>query len=242
MPIMMTVNLIPAFSDNYIFVFPLNGGALAVVDPGDAAPVIAHFDKTGQKPDYIFLTHHHDDHIGGAEQLRTKYGCKIIGHAADAKRLPALDIAVNNDDQINIDGTDINVIRTDGHTIGHICYYMPAQETIFVGDTLFVMGCGHLFEGTAQQMFESLQRIKSLPDATSIYCAHEYTLANAEFAHAHLPENEEIKNALYFFNQLRADNIPTVPTTLRAEKLSNPFLIAESAETFAEARTAKDNF
>ena len=239
---MLTVHLIPAFDDNYIFAFPLYGGAWAVVDPGDAAPVINHFQRTGRKPSYIFLTHHHNDHIGGAEELREKFGCKIIGHAADAARLPTLDIAVNDGDTIDIDGTKINVIRTDGHTIGHICYYLPDQRSIFVGDTLFVMGCGRLFEGSAEQMYASLQKLKALPDDISIYCAHEYTVANATFAHDYLPDNEEIKNGLYFFNQLRADNIPTVPTSLRAEKLSNPFLLADSAESFAAARKAKDQF
>ena len=242
MPNMMKTELIPAFDDNYIFLLTLNDGSIAVVDPGDATPVIEALSQRGTKLDYIFLTHHHDDHIGGVKTLVEKYDAQVIGHEKDMVRLPTLNISVNDGDQITIGGHKITVMDTSGHTIGHICYHFADDKTVFVGDTLFVMGCGRLFEGTAEQMFESLQKLSDLPNDTSVYCAHEYTLANAEFALSAFPDNDDVKSARLFAQDLRNENKSTVPTTIRAEKDSNPFLLAKTAEEFAELRKAKDRF
>ena len=242
MPNMMKTELIPAFDDNYIFLLTLNDGSIAVVDPGDATPVIEALSQSGAKLDYIFLTHHHDDHIGGVKTLVEKYDAQVIGHEKDMVRLPTLNISVNDGDQITIGGHKITVMDTSGHTIGHICYHFADDKTVFVGDTLFVMGCGRLFEGTAEQMFESLQKLSDLPNDTSVYCAHEYTLANAEFALSAFPDNDDVKSARLFAQDLRNENKSTVPTTIRAEKDSNPFLLAKTAEEFAELRKAKDRF
>lgn len=238
----MKTELIPAFNDNYIFLLTLKDGSTAVVDPGDEKPVIDFLEKNHKTLDHIFITHHHDDHIGGAEALKAKYGAQIIGHEKDASRLPTLDVKVNDSDVIDVGGHKISVIDTSGHTIGHICYHFADDKNLFVGDTLFVMGCGRLFEGTAEQMFASLQKLTTLPDDTNIYCAHEYTLANADFALSAFPQNENIKSSYVFFENLRENNTPTVPTTMRAEKETNPFLLAKTAEEFAKLRTAKDNF
>jgi hydroxyacylglutathione hydrolase len=240
---MIDVKLIPAFTDNYIFALTLNDGQIAVVDPGDAAPVLGYLKKNNLDLSYIILTHHHDDHIGGTEKLCAAFpDALIIGHEKDAERLPPLGEAVNDGDKFTIGGTDFDVIETAGHTIGHICYHLPQEQILFVGDTLFVMGCGRLFEGSAAQMHESLTKLCALDDDTQIYCAHEYSLANAAFAMHAFPDNDEIKSAHFFVEALCEDGIPTVPTTLKAEKLSNPFLLAKDVEEFAKLRNEKDNF
>jgi hydroxyacylglutathione hydrolase len=240
---MINIELIPAFTDNYIFALTLNNGQIAVIDPGDAAPVLSYLKGNDLELAYILLTHHHDDHIGGTEELRAAFpDALIIGHEKDEQRLPALGEAVNDGDKFTIGDTDFDVIETAGHTIGHICYHLPLEQTLFVGDTLFVMGCGRLFEGSAAQMYASLEKISALDDDTQIYCAHEYSLANAAFALHAFPDNDEIKSALFFVEALREDGIPTVPTTLKAEKLSNPFLLAQDVDEFAKLRSEKDSF
>lgn len=239
---MMNIELIPAFNDNYIFLITFDTGAVAVVDPGDEKPVIEHLEKTTRRLDYILLTHHHDDHIGGAQALKDRYGASIIGHEKDSARLPRLDKAVNDDDIFKLENNTFKVIETPGHTIGHICYYCEDEKVIFVGDTLFVMGCGRLFEGTPDQMFGSLSKITELPDNVQIYCAHEYTLANAAFALDAFPNNDDIKGANFYAEELRKLDAPTVPTTIGSEKKTNPFLLAKTAEEFAALRQAKDSF
>tara|TARA_R110002124_G_scaffold64985_2_gene177931 strand:+ start:748609 stop:749328 length:720 start_codon:yes stop_codon:yes gene_type:complete len=239
---MIHVELLPAFSDNYIFLLTLSDGRLAVIDPGDAAPVMKRLEELGKGLDYILLTHHHDDHIGGAAALKDKYGAQIIGHALDAQRLPTLNQAVNDGDVIDIAGHAIKIIDTSGHTIGHICYHFQDDNAVFVGDTLFVMGCGRLFEGTPQQMYQSLQKIAALPDESYIYCAHEYTLANGAFACAAFPENTQIQKALKNAISMRNHDRPTVPTILSTEKATNPFLLAKDADEFARLRHDKDEF
>lgn len=240
---MIETKLIPAFNDNYLFLVTFNDGSTGVVDPGDAAPVMAELKRQGKSLDYILITHHHNDHIGGVNQLRAAYpNAQIIGNTHDETRLPALDKKVQGCDEFTIGGTTIKVIETSGHTVGHICYYIAGSKTVFVGDTMFVMGCGRLFEGTAEQMFTALNKLAALPDDTNIYCAHEYTIANAEFARHAFPDNDDIRAALRNAKDLRRQNIPTVPSTIKAEKQTNPFLLAQSADEFAMLRHSKDNF
>lgn len=237
----LAVEQIPVLTDNYIYLITCKAtGKTAVVDPAVTAPVIA---ALGPKPlDYIINTHHHADHTGANLQLKQKYGCTIIGAENDAHRIPGIDQKVKQGDVIHIGAQQAQVFETPGHTTGHIVYYFAGSDALFCGDTLFIGGCGRLFEGTAQQMFESLQKIKKLPPETRIFCAHEYTLQNYKFLHHAAPNNPAVSAKLAEVESLRAQNKRTVPATLGDELKSNLFLTAPSAKEFAALRDAKDRF
>ncbi|MEX0951233.1 MAG: hydroxyacylglutathione hydrolase, partial [Gammaproteobacteria bacterium] len=205
---------------------------------------------------HILNTHHHWDHTGGNLALKKATGCTVIGPHSEAGRIPGLDTAVADGDVIEFGGHRIEVLETSGHTSGHVVYYLPEEKLAFVGDTLFAMGCGRLFEGSAEQMWHSLQKIMAWPDDTRLYCAHEYTEANASFALTVEPENTELQHRAKEVRGLRAENQPTIPTTLIREKATNPFLRVDSPairsrlemknarpeEVFARIRALKDNF
>ncbi|GBQ84662.1 hydroxyacylglutathione hydrolase [Asaia krungthepensis] len=237
----LEIRAVPFARDNYAWLLTdPQTGAVAVVDPGEAAPVI---DVIGKgRLDLILLTHHHDDHIGGAETLRRKYGARIAGAEADQARLPPLDLLLHDEDRIAI-GHDLGeVIATPGHARGHIAFYFRSVPALFCGDTLFSLGCGRLLEGTAQELFDSLRRFDSLPDETLICCGHEYTASNAAFALAHGPDTMALKQRAQEVNALRAQGRPTVPVTLGLERQTNLFLRARDVAEFAALRRAKDNF
>lgn len=232
------ISLIPILHDNYCYALT-DSSQVAVIDPGEAAPVIqwlGHRDL-----DTIILTHHHGDHVGGVVALKEKYGAKVIGPNADLHRLPFIDIAVGEGDGFILGPHEIRVIATPGHTSGHVCYYLPADHALFCGDTLFSMGCGRLFEGTAAQMWESLQKLAALPDETLVYCGHEYTLANGRFALSVEPDNVDLQERISAVRILREAGKPTLPVRLGLEKKTNPFLRAGNAARFASLRLAKDN-
>jgi len=234
---------VPAFADNYLWlVHDADSGETAVVDPGDPVPVLAEAERRGWTITKILNTHWHPDHTGGNLAIKEATGAEIWGPAGENGRVPGLDHALKDGDEVSIGRHRASVWEVPGHTIGHIAYIFRDDEVAFVGDTLFAMGCGRLFEGSPKQMFNSLSRLASLPDGTELYCAHEYTLANARFAAQAFPSDAAIAERLKSVEAARAANRPTVPTSVGAERATNPFLLARDVEHFAELRQAKDNF
>ncbi|MCM8739032.1 hydroxyacylglutathione hydrolase [Azospirillum sp. A1-3] len=253
----MEVILVPAFADNYIYVLrDAASGKVGVVDPGDAAPVQAELERRGWSLTHIFLTHHHDDHIGGAEALKARYRASVVGARADAHRIPGLDVMLSDGDRTVFGEQTARVFAVPGHTSGHIAFWFEAAETLFSGDTLFSLGCGRLFEGTPAQMWDSLQSLRALTDSTRVYCGHEYTQSNGRFALTVDPENAALHQRMEEVAALRERNQPTIPTTIGMERRTNPFLRADdpgvqsaigmsgapSVEVFAELRRRKDHF
>lgn len=234
---------VPAFADNYLWLaHDAASGETAVVDPGDPAPVLAEANKRGWRITSILNTHWHPDHTGGNLAVMEATGAKIFGPAGENGRVPGLDMALKEGDQISIGSHQAEVWEVPGHTIGHIAYIFRNDRAAFVGDTMFAMGCGRLFEGSPGQMHKSLGRLAGLPDDFSLYCAHEYTLANARFAAHAFPENHAIGERLASVEKARQAGQSTVPTTVGAERATNPFLLARDCAEFAELRRMKDNF
>jgi hydroxyacylglutathione hydrolase len=234
---------VPAFADNYLWlIHDEDSGETAVVDPGDPAPVLAEAERRGWRITKILNTHWHPDHTGGNLAIKQATGAEIWGPAGENGRVPGLDHPLAEGDRISIGGHSAEVWEVPGHTLGHIAYIFADDEIAFVGDTLFAMGCGRLFEGSPEQMHRSLGRLAELPEATQLYCAHEYTLANARFAAHAFPENKEIAERLRHVEQERSEARPTVPTTVALERTTNPFLLADDVEEFAELRREKDSF
>ncbi|WP_442108784.1 hydroxyacylglutathione hydrolase [Pseudomonas sp. NUPR-001] len=228
---MIQIDALRAFTDNYIWLLQDTANQrCAVVDPGDAAPVLAWLTAhPGWQLSDILITHHHHDHVGGVEALKKATGARVCGPANE--RIPGRDLALDDNASLNVLGLDLQVLAVPGHTLGHIAYYcgQTATPLLFCGDTLFAAGCGRLFEGTAEQMHHSLQRLAALPAQTLVYCTHEYTLSNLRFAKAVEPENQHIAQRFDDVTQLRAQDRITLPSTLALEKLTNPFL--RTAET-----------
>jgi len=234
---------IPAFSDNYIWlVHDPDSQETMVVDPGDAAPVLAAAKQRGWTISAIWNTHWHPDHTGGNQAVKDATGAPIIAPAAEAAKIPTADRLVAEGDTVTLGRHVATVLETPAHTAGHITYYFAEEAVLFPGDTLFAMGCGRLFEGTAEQMHANLQRLATLPPETQVYCAHEYTLSNARYAQAAEPDNADIAARLAAVEQKRGAGEPTVPTTIGEERATNPFMRATSAAQLAERRAAKDAF
>ncbi|MEO6249043.1 MAG: hydroxyacylglutathione hydrolase [Sphingomicrobium sp.] len=239
----LEVVAVPAFSDNYLWlVHDADSGETAVVDPGDANPVLAAADARGWRISQVWNTHWHPDHTGGNLAVKQATGARISGPAAEADRIPGLDVPLRDGDSIALGRSVGDVLAVPGHTLGHIAFSFADERIAFVGDTLFAMGCGRLFEGTPGQMFDSLARLAALPPETLVYCAHEYTLANARFA-AHVePASPAVAARLAEVEQVRADGRATVPTTIALERATNPFLLARDVAIFTARRAAKDSF
>ena len=234
---------IPVLSDNYVWlVHEPNSGATMVVDPAVAAPILAEAAARGWRITDIWNTHWHPDHTGGNAEIKAATGCTITGPAAEAARIPTLDVRVKGGDVVRLGAIEATVIDVPAHTAGHIAYYFANEAAAFVGDTLFAMGCGRLFEGTAAQMFENMAKLATLPDATMVYCAHEYTQSNGRYAVIAEPENRALIARMTQVNAARARGEATVPTTIGDEKATNPFMRATSVEQLAERRAAKDAF
>lgn len=239
---LLDVVAVPAFADNYLWlVRDSASGETAVIDPGDASAVLTEADRRGWTIDQVLNTHWHPDHTGGNLAVKAG-GARVSGPAAEADRIPGLDVALRQGDTVSIGGHVGEVWEVPGHTLGHIAFVFRSAEIAFVGDTLFAMGCGRLFEGTPDQMFDSLTRLAALPPETLVYCAHEYTLANARFAAHAEPGNAAVADRLAEVERARAAGEMTVPTTIALERATNPFLLAASVADFAERRAAKDSF
>lgn len=239
----VTTTPIPMLADNYSWLLNDSAtGKLGIVDPAEAEPAIAAIEAAGGKLDFIFLTHHHGDHIDGVPTLVARYKPTVVGNAADAHRLPKLDVAVHEGDLVDFGAAKARVIATPGHTLGHIAYYFADGGVLLPGDTLFSLGCGRLFEGNAADMFRSLQKFSDLPGATLVCAGHEYTASNANFALSVDGENGALRARAAEISALRAAGQPTLPVTLDSERACNPFLRAPDAESFGRMRKAKDSF
>lgn len=229
-------------SDNYAWLVhdPASGETLAV-DPGEAEPVLQAAATRGWQIGQVWTTHWHPDHVGGNAALREQ-GAIVTGPAAEAARIPTLDRTVAEGDVIALGKHRAQVLETPGHTAGHIVFYLADAGLIFTGDTLFAMGCGRLFEGTAAQMFDNMRRLAELPDATRVFCGHEYTQSNGRYALSVEPDNPELVGRMAEVDRLRARGEATVPTTIALERATNPFMRAASAEELAKRREEKDKF
>ena len=244
-------------TDNYAFVLhDAASGQTALVDAPDVPAITAVLDARGWRLNDILITHHHDDHITGVEELRAIYGARVIGAAADAHRLPTLDLSVADGDVLRVCDADMLVIDVSGHTLGHVAFYFAASAAAFTADSLMAMGCGRLFEGTPAQMWDSLLKLRALPDETLICSGHEYTANNARFAATLDPENPALRDRIAAISADRAAGQFTVPSLLGLEKRTNPFLRADdpalaaaigmsdatALQVFTEIRRMKDKF
>ena len=234
---------VPAFADNYLWLVhdPVSEQT-AVVDPGDGAGVLAEAKARGWTIDQVWNTHWHPDHTGGNGAVVAATGATLSAPAAEAARIAAIDVPLKEGDTVRLGAHVGEVWEVPGHTLGHIALIFREAGVAFVGDTMFAMGCGRLFEGTPEQMFGSLRRLAELPGDTLVYCAHEYTLSNARFAAHAFPGDEAIAARLEEVSARRQAGIATVPTTIAAEQATNPFLRAADAAGFAQLRMAKDRY
>lgn len=253
----LTLVTLPVRSDNYVYLLhDEKSGATALVDAGATTPILEALKERGWSLSEIWITHHHEDHIEGIEELVAQTGAKVTGAAADAHRLPKLDRQVREGEGFEFAGHPVSVLDVSGHTVGHIAYHVPAADAAFTADSLMTLGCGRLVEGTPAQMWESLGKIAALPDETLICSGHEYTKDNARFALTVDPDNPALQERARKVDELRAAGQPTVPRTLAEEKATNPYLRTKDAairallgmqeaadvEVFAEIRHRKDNF
>lgn len=234
---------VPAFADNYLWlVHDAESGSTAVVDPGDGDAVLAAAAERGWTIDTILNTHWHPDHTGGNAAVKEATGATVFGPASEIERIATVDRPLGDGDRIAFGGHEAEIWAVPGHTLGHIAYVFRNEAIAFVGDTLFAMGCGRLFEGTPEQMYASLQRIAGLPDDTRLYPAHEYTLSNARFSAHAAPADTAVAKRLAAVDAMRAEGRITLPTTVAEERATNLFVRAPNAEEFARLRAAKDSF
>ena len=233
---------VPALSDNYVWLMhDGESGETVAVDPGEAPPVLAAAQARGWRITQVWNTHWHPDHVGGNAGIRAATGATITG-PLEAGRIPTLDRVVSDGETVRIGALEGKVIAVGAHTSGHIAIHVPDADAVFTGDTLFAMGCGRLFEGTADDMFAAMARLAALPAETRVCCGHEYTVANGRYAVAAEPANADAKAALASAERLRAQGLPTLPSTIAVERATNPFMRARDAAELGERRTAKDAF
>lgn len=254
----LLIETLPVLKDNYIHVLhEPESGATAAVDPAVAQPVLDLLDRRGWSLTHVLITHHHADHVGGNLDLKAATGAKVVGARSDSHRIPGLDWEVGGKDSFLVGHAAALVLDTPGHTSGHICFWFPDQHALFCGDTLFSLGCGRLFEGSPAQMWDSLQKLRELPDETQIYAAHEYTESNGRFAKLLDRANPDLSERLDQVAALRRQGLPSLPVRLDRERRTNPFLRADHdsmahavglsggadpVQVFAELRRRKDVF
>ena len=239
----MRVEIIPCLQDNYSYlVIDETNNTACVVDPSEALPIIDFISNKNINLKYILNTHHHFDHIGGNKDLKKKYNLTVVGFKGDKNRIPEIDILVEDNEIWKADNFEARIFHIPGHTNGHISFFFHKDKFVFTGDTLFSLGCGRIFEGTYQEMFNSLDKIKNLPKDTKVYCGHEYTLQNSKFCIKHDSNNLNLKKKISEINNKIKNNLPTVPTTIKEELECNIFLRANDLESFSKLRDLKDNF
>ena len=239
----MRVEIIPCLQDNYSYlIIDENNNSACVVDPGEAKPIVDYLKNKNIKLKYILNTHHHFDHIGGNEYLKKKFGSIVVGFKKDINRIPEIDVLLEDNQIWKAENFEAKIIHIPGHTSGHICFHFFQDKLVFTGDTLFSLGCGRIFEGTYKEMFESLNKIKSLPEETKVYCGHEYTLSNLKFCIKYNPENRNLKKKAENIKKKIDNGLPTIPSTIKDELECNIFLRANDLESFSKLRDLKDNF
>ena len=239
----MKIKIIPCLQDNYSYlIIDEESNIACVVDPSEADPVIKYLENTQIKLKFILNTHHHYDHVGGNQKLKKKYGASVIGYQGDKERIPGIDILVDDQEIWIHKNFEAKIIHIPGHTLGHICFYFHKDEAVFTGDTLFSLGCGRIFEGTYDQMFDSLNKLKVLPKNTKVFCGHEYTLQNSKFCIAHDENNENLKNKINDIKIKLKSGLSTIPSTIKDELECNIFLRSSNVKNFSKLRDLKDNF
>jgi len=254
---MLEILQIPVLEDNYVYLLhEPDSGATAAVDPAVAGPVLGALDARGWRLSHVLNTHHHGDHVGGNLELKAATGCAIVGAAGDRHRIPGIDVALKDGEEFRLGSASARMLEVPGHTSGHVAFWFEDDAALFCGDTLFALGCGRLLEGSAEQMWRSLERLRALPPKAKVFCAHEYTQANARFAVTIEPGNTALRERLGRVEALRREGLATVPSSLGEELATNPFLRPESpeirqglgivqapdVEVFAEIRRRKDGF
>lgn len=227
----MEIYIIPTLTDNYSYIIRDNATATTIIiDPSEAKPIIEFLSGKNWSLDYILNTHHHWDHVGGNIELKRLTRCTIIGSIYDKHRIPGIDRTIAKNEEVNLNGIKFKVLFTPGHTTGQVNYWFYTQNSLFTGDTLFSMGCGRIFEGTAEMLFNSLNNIAALPENTKIYPGHEYSLKNAEFALTLEPNNQNLHSRINKVKLLRSKNLPSIPSTIELELKTNPFLRCDNNE------------
>ena len=239
----MEIEIIPCLNDNYSYlIFDRDKKIACVVDPSEAKPIIDVIERNKIDLKYILNTHHHYDHVGGNKELKEKYNSKIVGFKFDKDRIPEIDITVEDNQIWKNENFEIKIYHIPGHTSGHIAFHFFKEKKIFTGDTLFSLGCGRIFEGTYKQMYNSLNKLKTLPTSTKIYCGHEYTLNNAKFCKKYDSENKNLQKKIEKIEEQIKNGVPTIPTTIGNELDCNIFLRAKDLSAFSKLRDLKDNF
>ena len=239
----MKVEIIKCLEDNYSYlIIDEKNNNACVVDPSEHEPIINFVEYYNIKLKFILNTHHHYDHVGGNKELKKFYGAKVVGFKNDKERIPDIDILLEDNQTWEYENFESKIMHIPGHTTGHICFYFPKNKIVFTGDTLFSLGCGRIFEGTYDQMYDSLNKIKSLPKETKIYCGHEYTLSNSKFCIKNDPDNQNLQKKIEQIKKLTSNGLPTIPTTIKEELDCNIFLRAKNLESFSKLRDLKDNF
>ena len=238
----MLVETIKCLKDNFSYILIDQNKNACVIDPSESEPIINFVEKNNIKIKYILNTHHHFDHIGGNKEIKKKYNAKIVAYKNDLHRIPDVDISLKNNQIWTAENFKSKIIHIPGHTNGHICFFFENEKIAFTGDTLFSLGCGRIFEGTYEEMFSSLKKLKELPKETKIYCGHEYTLKNSEFCLKYDKNNKRLQNKINEIKNKVNNNIPTVPSTIDDEIACNIFLRAKTLGEFSKLRDLKDNF
>ena len=231
----MKVEIIKCLQDNYSYIIiDEKYNHACVVDPSEAEPIINFVESKNIKLKFVLNTHHHYDHVGGNNDLKKKYKIKIVGFKNDKQRIPNIDILLENNEIWKSENFEAKIIHIPGHTSGHICFYFIKEKIAFTGDTLFSLGCGRIFEGTYEQMYNSLNKLKKLPPDTKIYCGHEYTLQNSLFCSKYDKNNKNLKKKIIEIKHKVEKNLPTIPSTLKEELTYNIFLRAKNLEDFSK--------